>query len=180
MLRNLVAGNRPALIHAHFGPDACNAIGLAQALDLQLVTTFHGYDVTTSDKHLPLVATSGGATCWKQFGAKFICVSEFIRQRAIEEGFPAAQDHRSLHGDRHRPVLSALDCSAAARSSFCRPPGGEEDANSSSGRWRECRKSSRTSRWSSSEMGPCGPRSSARPPRPSKITSSWECGARKR
>lgn len=86
-LRNLVAGNRPALIHAHFGPDACNAIGLAQALDLPLVTTFHGYDVTSSEKHLPYLYIRR-RNLLKKVGAKFICVSEFIRQKAIEKGFP--------------------------------------------------------------------------------------------
>jgi glycosyltransferase involved in cell wall biosynthesis len=79
---------RPALIHAHFGPDACNAISLAHSLQLPLVTTFHGYDITVADHHMPRLYVYR-QNLLKTVGAKFLCVSEFIRDRVIAKGFPA-------------------------------------------------------------------------------------------
>src|SRR5689334_13513786 len=37
---------RPALIHAHFGPDGAVALPLASELGVPLIVTLHGYDVT--------------------------------------------------------------------------------------------------------------------------------------
>jgi colanic acid/amylovoran biosynthesis glycosyltransferase len=37
---------RPALVHAHFGPDAFHARALRRSLASPLVVTFHGYDAT--------------------------------------------------------------------------------------------------------------------------------------
>ena len=36
----------PKLIHAHFGPDAVRAVPLAKQLNIPLVVTFHGYELT--------------------------------------------------------------------------------------------------------------------------------------
>ena len=87
-LQQMLAEKKPALVHAHFGPDACNAISLARTLDVPLVATFHGYDVTTSNALLPRLYVRRQELL-KRSAAKFLCVSEFIRQRAIEKGFPA-------------------------------------------------------------------------------------------
>jgi colanic acid/amylovoran biosynthesis glycosyltransferase len=88
VLQRLLAKTQPVLIHAHFGPDACNAMALAGALDLPLVVTFHGYDVTLADPYLP-AAYIRRQDLLKRFAARFICVSHFIRERVIEKGFPA-------------------------------------------------------------------------------------------
>lgn len=87
-LQQMLAEKKPALVHAHFGPDACNAMSLARALDIPLVATFHGYDVTTSNALLPRLYVRRQELL-KRSAARFLCVSEFIRQRAIEKGFPA-------------------------------------------------------------------------------------------
>ncbi len=87
-LQQMLAEKKPALVHAHFGPDACNAISLARTLDVPLVATFHGYDVTTSNALLPRLYVRRQELL-KRSAARFLCVSEFIRQRAIEKGFPA-------------------------------------------------------------------------------------------
>lgn len=87
-LQQMLAAKKPALIHAHFGPDACNAIQVARALSVPLVATFHGYDVTTSNALLPRLYLRRQELL-KRSAARFLCVSEFIRQRAIEKGFPA-------------------------------------------------------------------------------------------
>ena len=42
------------LIHAHFGPDSIYALPLAKHLDIPLITTFHGYDITTHESNFIL------------------------------------------------------------------------------------------------------------------------------
>src|SRR5579862_8126477 len=87
-LQQMLAAKNPALVHAHFGPDACNAIRVARALSVPLVTTFHGYDVTTANDLLPRLYVRRQKLLQRS-AAKFLCVSEFIRRRAIDKGFPA-------------------------------------------------------------------------------------------
>jgi len=50
-LRDLKKVN-PALIHAHFALDAAVALEIAEALEIPLITTLHGYDVTIRDEVL--------------------------------------------------------------------------------------------------------------------------------
>jgi colanic acid/amylovoran biosynthesis glycosyltransferase len=82
----------PTLIHAHFGPDACQAMSLAKRLDLPLVATFHGYDATMHDSALrqwPLGRQFVSLRSELQREGKlFIAVSEFIRGRLLALGFP--------------------------------------------------------------------------------------------
>lgn len=87
-LQRTLAGQLPALVHAHFGLDACNAIALARSLHVPLVVTFHGYDVTVADQHMPRLYVHRQKLL-KKAGARFLCVSGFIRDRAVEKGFPA-------------------------------------------------------------------------------------------
>jgi glycosyltransferase involved in cell wall biosynthesis len=83
---------RPALIHAHFAPDAVHAIPLATALDVPLIVTLHGYDVTGQDHSrdpLHQLVRQRGLKHLHQRASVFLCVSEFIRDKAIAAGFPA-------------------------------------------------------------------------------------------
>ncbi len=92
--RNLVAslaGLRPALIHAHFGPDAVSALALGRRLGTPLVVTFHGYDATQE------VSLRQGPAMWlygrrrpalARRAARVLAVSEHIRLRLIGLGFP--------------------------------------------------------------------------------------------
>jgi len=73
---------KPSLIHAHFGPSGKNALRLAQTLNLPLVVTLHGNDVTAKRNYRKLYSR-----LWEQ-ASTFLCVSEFIRGKAIEAGFP--------------------------------------------------------------------------------------------
>ena len=85
----------PRLIHAHFATDGLAALGLAEALDVPLVTTLHGYDVSRSRLRMLL----SGRRSWMRHallrrrlmkrGSLFLAVSEAIRTRAIAQGFPA-------------------------------------------------------------------------------------------
>jgi glycosyltransferase involved in cell wall biosynthesis len=78
----------PTLVHAHFGPDACSAMSVSDALRIPLVVTFHGYDATVTDEHLPKLYLRR-RDLLKSRGAQFLCVSEFIRGRLREKGFPS-------------------------------------------------------------------------------------------
>jgi colanic acid/amylovoran biosynthesis glycosyltransferase len=90
----LLSSERPVLIHAHFGVDAVYALPVAEALAVPMVTTLHGYDVSMSTRALLL----SGSPSWVNYvlhrrelarrGALFVCVSEHVRRRALELGFP--------------------------------------------------------------------------------------------
>jgi len=82
------------LLHAHFGPDATYVMALARELDVPFLVTFHGFDVTVRRgwmlRHAPL---------WtlryvllepqlKRAATTIIAVSQFLRQRLLERGYP--------------------------------------------------------------------------------------------
>jgi glycosyltransferase involved in cell wall biosynthesis len=87
-LRRKLLGLGPVLVHAHFAPDACNALALARALQVPLVASFHGYDLTVHDDHqTSLYLRRRGSL--KAQGSRFLCASNFIRKQALAKGFPA-------------------------------------------------------------------------------------------
>lgn len=80
------------LLHAHFAPDACEALTLATLLRIPLICTCHGYDVTVTDafrmkdwrgrlflRRRPKLQTQA---------TSFIAVSRFIRTMMLEQGYP--------------------------------------------------------------------------------------------
>jgi glycosyltransferase involved in cell wall biosynthesis len=84
----------PALIHAHFGPDGVTALPLARSLRLPLLVTFHGYDVTVSDDYARRSFYNHRLylrrrETLKHEGKLFIAVSQFIRRKLLEQGFPS-------------------------------------------------------------------------------------------
>lgn len=103
----LLAGHRPALVHAHFGVDGVYAMEVARRLDVPLVTTFHGFDVTLPDRYFLR------SPAWVNYplhrralarqGQLFLCNSSFLRDQALARGFPAA---------RTRVHYIGVDCSA--------------------------------------------------------------------
>jgi len=73
---------RAALIHAHFATGGKTALALARATKTPLLVTLHGADITVRPRR---------ADQYKQLGQQadgFICVSKFIRDRALEAGLP--------------------------------------------------------------------------------------------
>ncbi len=83
---------QPALLHAHFAPDGATALPLAAALKIPLIVTLHGYDVTMRDEYLRRMRVGkpylrDRSKLWQR-ASLFICVSNFIRDKAIEAGFP--------------------------------------------------------------------------------------------
>jgi colanic acid/amylovoran biosynthesis glycosyltransferase len=71
-----------SLIHAHFASGGRSALPLADSLGLPLVVTLHGSDVTTK-----IDFRRRYKNLWKKTSI-FFCVSDFIRRRAAEVGFP--------------------------------------------------------------------------------------------
>jgi glycosyltransferase involved in cell wall biosynthesis len=91
----LLAGRRPALLHAHFGVEGVYALPVAKRLGIPLVTTFHGFDATLS------TAALLSSPAWANYplfrgqlarqGDLFLCASSFIRERVLAMGFPEAR-----------------------------------------------------------------------------------------
>ncbi len=91
-LRTAEAWN-PDLIHAHFGPDAVNALRLARHLEVPLAVTYHGYDATVRDEHARQSFYRHRAYLRHRERVKrevdcFIAVSDFIKRELIEKDFP--------------------------------------------------------------------------------------------
>ncbi|WP_416068161.1 glycosyltransferase [Rhizobium sp. ZK1] len=82
------------LIHAHFGKNGYVIGPLAQAARLPLITTFHGFDATyTGDPKGPggfnqVRFFSHGRKQMAGWNGWNIAVSDFIRERLLEIGFP--------------------------------------------------------------------------------------------
>ncbi len=75
--------SRPDLVHAHFASGGRTALPLARALHVPLLVTLHGNDVTVRGPGLNLYRRLG------EDASLFVCVSKFIRDRALEAGFPS-------------------------------------------------------------------------------------------
>jgi colanic acid/amylovoran biosynthesis glycosyltransferase len=83
----------PVLLHAHFGWDGFRALLLAQRLNVPLIVTFHGSDATVTD--LRYAKTYYGYRRYlankgklQKEASLFLAVSEFIRRKLLEQGFP--------------------------------------------------------------------------------------------
>jgi glycosyltransferase involved in cell wall biosynthesis len=105
---------RPNVVHAHFGVDAVAVMNVTQKLNLPLVTTFHGFDATTK---LTRLLSSGSPSLMRyalarsrlaKEGKLFICVSEFIKSKVLELGFPEDRVVKHFIGTNIQS-FSALD-----------------------------------------------------------------------
>jgi len=85
-----IAAQNPVVMHAHFFNDGVDAIRLAAKLDIPLVTTVHGHDITKHDN-------AGAELELRQdFFARVdrvIAVSRFMARQALERGCP---EHKLL------------------------------------------------------------------------------------
>ncbi len=84
--------SKPALVHAHFALDGAEALPLAERLGVPLLVTLHGYDVMAGDEahrqhHRGRLFLKRREPLWRGTAA-FLCVSEAIRARAIQTGYP--------------------------------------------------------------------------------------------
>ena len=84
----------PDLVHAHFGLSGSLALPLARTLKVPLVVTFHGSDATIKDEHIRRASINHWIYLRRREALKrqvrlFIAVSEFIKAKLLEQGFPS-------------------------------------------------------------------------------------------
>jgi colanic acid/amylovoran biosynthesis glycosyltransferase len=84
--RRLRAENA-SLIHAHFSLDGSIALPVAEALDIPMVCSLHGFDVTTKDEYLKKwragrIYLKRREQLWKKV-ARFIPTSQYIRYSGL-------------------------------------------------------------------------------------------------
>jgi glycosyltransferase involved in cell wall biosynthesis len=87
-----ISKSRAVLIHAHFALDGTEALYLQSALNVPLLVTLHGYDITSSDAEFERTARgrhylANRSELWNR-ASKFICVSEAIKTAALKAGIP--------------------------------------------------------------------------------------------
>jgi glycosyltransferase involved in cell wall biosynthesis len=75
----------PALIHAHFFNDGLDAVRLGDELDLPVITTVHGHDIT---KHQNAVAQSSTNRRFFDRVDRVIAVSQFMAEQVLARGCP--------------------------------------------------------------------------------------------
>jgi glycosyltransferase involved in cell wall biosynthesis len=83
LFHNRIRALSPDLIHAHFAADGLQMAPLSRRFHIPLIVTLHGFDVTVRQQFAPRYNQ-----VWNQTSV-FLCVSEFIRAKAMEAGFPA-------------------------------------------------------------------------------------------
>jgi glycosyltransferase involved in cell wall biosynthesis len=79
---------QPDLIHAHFFNDGLDAVRLGDKLDLPVITTVHGHDIT---KHENAVAQSSTNRRFFDRVDCIIAVSEFMAKQALTRGCPESK-----------------------------------------------------------------------------------------
>ncbi len=90
-LRNHILGHD--IIHAHFAPTGWLAAPLSSQTRIPLIVTLHGFDVlkrniTLKDDGLNQFLYKKTLSRLTKQTSKFICVSEFLKKRAVEFGVP--------------------------------------------------------------------------------------------
>lgn len=89
----------PSLIHAHFAEDGPMVLSMARALNIPLIVTLHGSIEPLANRDLlkslhRAIYLLKRRAVWRQ-AAMFICVSEFIRDIALQAGYP--KDKLAVH-----------------------------------------------------------------------------------
>ncbi len=111
------------LIHAHFAPDAVLVLPLAEKLQVPLVVTCHGSDVTVSNRYIfSSLKLAGfrfllGRNRLFRKTAIFIAVSDFLKKKMIAAGYPKDKLIRHYVGidtTRFVPQLNAAETSKDA------------------------------------------------------------------
>ena len=82
---NKIKQHNPGLVHAHFFNDGLDAVRIGHRLDIPVLTTVHGHDIT---KHGNAVAQSPTNRRFFERVDGIIAVSEFIAKQALARGCP--------------------------------------------------------------------------------------------
>lgn len=111
------------LIHAHFGPTGWLASYLSQKTNKPLVVTLHGFDVIKNNiscKNSGLLQTIyyKKRHLLAERTNRFICVSNFMKQKAIEFGFPEEKcvvHYMGIPLSKHTVVKSLVEKGSPVR-----------------------------------------------------------------
>ncbi|MGH7477466.1 MAG: glycosyltransferase [Longimicrobiales bacterium] len=103
--RAALASYQPRLLHAHFGTNAVDAIGIARTFDIPLVVTYHGSDIAIERSRLALRRRA------RVFRAaeRIIAVSEFIAAKLLDAGCPPVKltvHHIGVDTERFAPAAA--------------------------------------------------------------------------
>ena len=94
-----------SLVHAHFALDGAECLPLAERLQLPLIVTLHGFDVTTDDSVFRQNWSGRRFLSRRKRLQKraslFLCVSESIRKQALAARFSFREASRALQRRRH-------------------------------------------------------------------------------
>jgi colanic acid/amylovoran biosynthesis glycosyltransferase len=93
----------PAIIHAQFGLSGALVLPLARSLRLPLIVHFRGADATLTESSSRYLSLNHWIyfrrrAALQQEANLFLTVSEFIRQKLIEQGFPGDRVITHYHG----------------------------------------------------------------------------------
>lgn len=107
---------KPVLIHAHFGVCGALALPLARTLKVPLIVTFYGIDITMKDEYARRASISHRIYFHQQKALQhethlFIAISEFIKQKLLEKGFPSEKilvHHIGVDTETFQPDLDVL------------------------------------------------------------------------
>lgn len=80
---------RVELVHAHFGRDALEVLPVARRMNLPLIVTFHGYDVTEAPLRPDAPTYLAGLRELFDYASLLLPVSEFNASKLAELGAPA-------------------------------------------------------------------------------------------
>jgi glycosyltransferase involved in cell wall biosynthesis len=97
---------RPDLLHVHFGTDAVHAEHIAVTLDIPMIVTCHGYDVTALRDRSAYRAQLRGLF---ERVDLVVAVSDFIRDRVIALGADPARVVRHYTGVPISPTPPSVD-----------------------------------------------------------------------
>lgn len=90
-LSSLIGSENVQIVHAHFGPDAVSIWRFCRRNSVPLVLTLHGYDVSSmaTGSDFRTVKYRRKLKAAMNYASTVICVSEHIRNLAVELGSPA-------------------------------------------------------------------------------------------
>lgn len=99
-----LAGIQPALVHAHFAPDALTALPLARRWDVPLIASLRGHDITRTRRAM-LFSGRASRVLYALLqhrlmaqGQRFLAVSDALARHAVERGYPAERTLTHYNG----------------------------------------------------------------------------------
>lgn len=106
----------PVLMHAHFGVCGALALPMVQTLNIPLLVTYHGFDACMTDAYARQDSLSTRVylqrrNALKHKAQQFIAVSQFIKDRLVQQGFPESKilvHYIGVNVDQFQPDLSLL------------------------------------------------------------------------